>query len=178
MTLAHIQTGSAAIDGFLHPLLSFSYVLATLIIGMLSIRMQGRSLWLVPTLYSVALLIGGGVGLFAPAVDFINLYGFAASVIVLGVVLLAVDPLPDVVTYLVVIVMAVVHGYAHSQSIDTDYQLLILSIFVLGVVISAISLQLIGLLIGFIMLRRDNGQRLLYGVGVVFALLGLLVIIL
>lgn len=116
--LAH--TGGAAGAGFghgvAHPLFGLDHLLAMLAVGLWAGQSGGRARWTVPAAFVAMMLAGGvlgmaGVGL--PAVEPL----VAASVLVLGLLILTARRLPPLAGAAVVGAFALFHGHAHGAEL-------------------------------------------------------------
>ena len=175
--LPHIApTGGTAIEGFLHPLLGLDHLLAMLTVGLLSAQMGGRAIWTVPTTF-VAVMAGGGIlGFYGVHIPYVE-YGIAASVIILGVALLAKQQLPVVLVIAFVGLFGLFHGHAHGAELPRlSDDFFYLAAYVLGFMTATAGLHVIGALIGYIALRRKAGAMILRLSGGLIAVVGVFLI--
>jgi urease accessory protein len=106
---AAVSTGFAA--GFAHPLSGIDHLLAMLGVGLWS-RQQGRAGKL-PLAFLAVMAIGAAVRVTMPALE----AAIAASVALIGVLLVASVRLPQAGALAVVALCAFVHGAAHGQEL-------------------------------------------------------------
>lgn len=95
-----------------HPFTGLDHWLAAMAVGLWAAQLGGRAAWLLPLSFIGMMGIGGGwaaAGRELPLVE----SALAASVLVLGVALLAATRWPAVVAAAVVGVFALFHGHAH-----------------------------------------------------------------
>jgi urease accessory protein len=107
------ELGLTALQGLLHPLSGVDHVLAMLAVGLLAFSLGGRALWMVPLAFVVMMAVGGVLGV--AGVELLGVeQGIAASVLVLGVLLVVAARLPAILAVLLAGAFAVFHGAAHG----------------------------------------------------------------
>lgn len=100
-------------DGFTHPLFGLDHLLAMVAVGLLSVRMGGRALWVMPAAFLGSMLVGGlaaAWGMPLPGVE----QGILLSVLVLGLLIAATKVVPLPVGAVLVGLFAACHGHAHA----------------------------------------------------------------
>lgn len=118
--LAHtgIGTTSEFASGFLHPIGGIDHVLAMVTVGLFAALLGGAARLAVPAAF-VGMMLAAGVlgfvGVELPAVEF----GISASVIVLGLVVVAGKSWPVGAAMALVAVFAIFHGFAHGSEIPS-----------------------------------------------------------
>ncbi|PIE42204.1 MAG: urease accessory protein UreJ [Gammaproteobacteria bacterium] len=167
---AHSVQGGGFIDGLAHPVFGTDHLLAMVAVGILSVQIGGRAIWLVPAAFVTVMLIGGIWGIYQlPFFEGSVEIGIAASVLLLGIALAFDKKLPIVLSMLFVGFFAVFHGYAHGQEMPglaEAYK------YTAGFVISTILLHITGVIIGEVACRIRNGEPLLRYLGAGFAGVG------
>lgn len=169
--LAHInlaEHGSFA-AGLSHPLFGADHVLAMVTVGLWAFVGGSRTIWTVPATFVVTMMVG-----FAAAIAGINLPlvepAIAASVVVLGLLLLAALRVSVAVGATVVGFFALFHGYAHGGEIGSTKAFP----FMAGFMLATATLLVTGLAIGYSSkLRHRNGEIALRAAGGLIALAGL-----
>lgn len=152
---ATAHTGHAGdamfLQGLLHPLTGIDHLLTMVAVGVWASQNGGRALWLLPASF-IAMLCGGAVlgmaGIELPAVE----AGIAASVAVLGLLVLLNTRVPAVAAAILVGVFAVLHGHAHGTEMPQAADPLLYS---LGFILSTAMLHAAGIAIG---LTRHIGR--------------------
>ncbi len=142
--MAHgLHDSGTLIAGALHPVSGADHVLAMLAVGLLAAQMAGRSLWLLPTTFVTAMLVGGALGAAGMAFPVVEPM-ILASIIILGVlVALAVTlPLPALVG--MVAMFGIAHGWAHGAEGPATG----LVIYALGFATATALLHLAGIALG------------------------------
>jgi urease accessory protein len=105
--------GHTALQGLLHPVSGVDHLLAMLAVGLLAFSLGGRALWMVPLAFVFMMAVGGVLG--ATGVEMLGIeQGIAASVLVLGVLLVVAARLPMILAVLLAGAFAVFHGAAHG----------------------------------------------------------------
>lgn len=110
---AHAETGF--IDGLLHPFTGLDHLAAMLAVGFWS-ALTARRLWTVPLAFATMLLAGalpGLAGMELPAVEPM----IAASLLVLGLLVVLRTRLPAVLAASLVGLFAIFHGVAHGTEL-------------------------------------------------------------
>jgi urease accessory protein len=171
-----VPGGSGAIEGFLHPLLGLDHLLAMVTVGLLSAQLGGRAIWTVPVTFVGVMAIGGVLGLTGIDIAIVE-YGIAASVVVLGIALLAKRQIPEGVAMIFVGIFAAFHGFAHGKEIPQaiDDGLFVMA-YVIGFLVATAGLHVIGALVGYIALRSTRGALLLRLSGLAVAVAGVILV--
>lgn len=111
--LAHPGHEGGLAGGLLHPLLGLDHLLAMLAVGVLAARSEGRGIWLIPAAFLGAMLVGSlaaAAGLPLPGVE----AGIVASVVVLGLLIVARPAAVRGWGTAAVSLFAFFHGHAHA----------------------------------------------------------------
>jgi urease accessory protein len=171
--LLHQETGGGAWAGFLHPLLGLDHLLAMVTVGMLSAQMGGRSIWTVPTVFVLMMIVGGILGILGIGLPLVEL-GIAASVVMLGIALAAKQALPIALVMTFVGLFGIFHGHAHGTELPTvaDSTLYVFS-YIVGFVVATAGLHVIGALLGTMAARTERGERNLRTAGAIIAVMGI-----
>ena len=141
------------------PVLGFDHLLAMVAVGLLSVQIGGRAVWIVPTAFVVFLGTGGGLGLSGvplPQVEGV----IALSVLALGLAIALSVTLPIQIAIAVVGLFAVFHGHAHGEEIPN---LADPAGFVAGLMLASALLHLTGVGLGILAARPH--LRALLGAG-------------
>ncbi|RQP22646.1 HupE/UreJ family protein [Piscinibacter terrae] len=151
---AHVEEGSlGALDGFLHPIKGADHLLAMLSVGIVSAQIGGRSIWLVPALFVLAMIGGGVVGLNQIMVPHVEL-GVALSVVALGLAIVFADKRSNVtLVMLFVMLFGALHGHAHGLEAPKTASPIFYSF---GFVISTALIHLVGVLVGFLVTEKSR----------------------
>jgi len=165
--MAHTGHGSETlgfIAGFAHPFSGLDHLLAMLAVGLWSAT-TARRIWLAPLCFAAVLLAGALLatnGLVLPAVEPM----IAASVLVLGLLVMARVRLPEAVAALVVGGFALFHGAAHGSELGSGAA-------VAGMVLATAALHTVGIAIGLAVKSREPWWQRGVGAGIVAAGAGL-----
>jgi urease accessory protein len=112
--MAHgLHDNGTLMAGALHPVGGVDHILAMLAVGLLAAQLAGRSLWLLPTSFLTAMLVGGAVGVAGlpfPVVEPMIL----ASIMILGVLVAFAVALPLPALAGMVALFGAAHGWAHG----------------------------------------------------------------
>jgi urease accessory protein len=169
--LAHVNPGSGAVEGFLHPILGTDHLIAMVTVGILSAVIGGRAIWTVPAAFLLAMLGGGILGLIGVPLPFVEI-GISVSVLILGILILTRAALPEWIAMLTVGAFGVFHGHAHGAELPQITDLTIIIAYVVGFLVATAGLHVIGALLGYMVLRNKRNVMALRVVGVVVALFG------
>lgn len=108
-----ISASSGFMEGLSHPWFGLDHLLAMVAVGMLSVQMGERSIWMLPVSFLSCLTVGGILGLSGFGILNVEL-GIALSVVLLGTALMSQVRFPFVATVIGVGCMGVIHGHAHG----------------------------------------------------------------
>ncbi|WP_022729679.1 HupE/UreJ family protein [Fodinicurvata sediminis] len=107
------HAGATFLGGLAHPVTGLDHLLAMVAVGVWAYALGGRALWVVPSIFVMAMAVAGAAGLagwqFALAES-----GIALSVLVLGVLIAATVRVRWEIGAAMVGLFAVFHGYAHG----------------------------------------------------------------
>jgi urease accessory protein len=148
--LAHVGHADAPgfADGLLHPFTGVDHLMAMLAVGMWS-AMTARRIWVAPVSFAALLLVGallGLAGLHFPAVEPM----IAASLLVLGLLLVCQARLPHLAGAFLVGAFALFHGAAHGAELGSASPLAAIAGMVLGTAL----IHVAGLLLGRLLRAR------------------------
>ncbi|MDR0736061.1 MAG: HupE/UreJ family protein [Zoogloeaceae bacterium] len=148
--LAHTghEDAPGFVAGFMHPLTGADHLMAMLAVGIWS-AMTTRRIWVAPLSFASLLLIGallGLAGLHFPAVEPM----IAASLLVLGLLLVSQARLPLMAGALLTGAFALFHGAAHGAELGSNSPLAAIAGMVLGTAL----IHIAGLLLGRLLLAR------------------------
>jgi urease accessory protein len=152
----HGTTASGFAAGILHPLLGVDHVLGNPALGAwVRARLQRSGTLLAALAFPVFMVAGfttAASGIQVPAVD----AGIAASVLVLGLLLAVVRPLPLAAGAGLVALFALLHGYAHGVEFGS-----VPARYVAGFLIASLLLLAAGSLLGRVLtpLQRRGPRR-------------------
>lgn len=163
-----------ALSGFLHPLSGLDHILAMVAVGLLAFSLGGPALWLVPLAF-VLMMAGGGVlganGVVLPGIE----QGIAASVLVLGILLIVAARLPMIFAVLLAGAFAVFHGAAHGLE-GAEGGTVPLSYFV-GFLVATLILHCAGIGLGAAFNAVEKKELLQRVAGVALGIAGLMMIV-
>jgi urease accessory protein len=166
---AHISKGESSgfLSGVLHPISGLDHVLAMISVGLWGAQMGSPAVWVLPVAFPMVMALGGLMGLLGiplPGTE----YGIAASMILLGsVVVIAWKP-PLWVAALLVSVFAIFHGHSHGTELPPGQDGLMYSV---GFVCATGCLHGIGVSVGLVH-RWSWGQVFLRLSGAFVAAMG------
>ncbi|MBX7046105.1 MAG: HupE/UreJ family protein [Ignavibacteria bacterium] len=109
-------TQSGFSNGFFHPLLGLDHILAMLAVGLWAMQMGGKARWIIPVSFVTIMTLGGVLGMNNINLPFAEI-GILASVVVLGVLILAGIRLPLIAGSLLVGAFALCHGHTHGTEL-------------------------------------------------------------
>src|SRR5262245_55981742 len=112
---AHPGHGEAAgfVQGFLHPLGGLDHALAMLAIGILAYQLGGRALWMLPSVFVMAMAIGWALAVVGMQLPYVEA-GIAVSVVVFGGAILFAVKSPAAICAALAGLFALFHGHAHG----------------------------------------------------------------
>ncbi len=173
----HAYGGGGILSGFLHPLLGLDHLLAMIAVGMLSIQIGGRAIWMLPATFVSVMALGGALGILGVAFPWIE-YLITGSVIALGAAILSDRRVSTLTAIAFVAVFGIVHGNAHGTELPAATDTLPLTIaYVSGFLVATASLHLIGVFLGMIAERKQEGTRLLRASGALLVVAGVILMV-
>jgi urease accessory protein len=171
---AHVvQGGGGFISGLTHPVLGVDHLLAMLSVGILSAQMGGKSIWRVPAIFVIVMLVGGILGIKGVHIDYVEL-GIIFSVLALGLAIASERNLPAFLAMILVGIFAIFHGHAHGSEMP---HLAKPALYACGFVVGTAIIHVAGLLIGFIVKSFRHGSQLLRYLGASIAGIGFYMIV-
>jgi urease accessory protein len=99
--------------GFSHPFGGLDHLLAMVAVGIWGAWLGRPLVWALPLTFPLLMVAGGVLGIAGVSVPYVE-PGIAASVVILGLAILAAWRAPLAVALVVVGVFGVLHGYAHG----------------------------------------------------------------
>lgn len=157
------------VAGLTHPLFGPDHLLAMLAIGFLGAQLAGRALWLLPTGFVGAMVLGGMAGMAGwewPVVEPV----IVASVVVFGLAVALGRRFPLAAMMSLVALFGLFHGHAHGTEMPVIAQP---ALYATGFVLATAGLHLAGVLGGRFALRSARGAFGLRLAGVATACIGL-----
>lgn len=103
-------------SGFAHPLGGADHVLAMVAVGIWAAQLGGRAVWLVPSTFIGAMILGAILGRAGISLPFVE-GGIAASVLVIGLTIALALRVPVPVAAIGVGLFAILHGHAHGSEL-------------------------------------------------------------
>jgi urease accessory protein len=169
ISLAHAPGGEGGfMAGLNHPVLGFDHFLAMLSVGILSARIGGRAIWIVPATFVAVMALGALIGaqsISLPGVE----YGIALSVLILGFTLAMEKKLPTVLAMTGVGFFAIFHGHAHGTEMPSIVQPII---YASGFLLGTAAIHLAGVIIGIFSGKTARGAAILRYIGASIAGIG------
>ena len=119
--LAHtgLEHAVSFASGFKHPWTGLDHMLAMVAVGLWAGLNGGRALWAWPAAFVGVMVAGGALGIAGIPVPMVE-PGILASVIVLGLLVLAAARLPVALGAALVAVFALLHGHAHGAELPAQ----------------------------------------------------------
>ncbi|CAI8739805.1 HupE/UreJ family protein [Methylocaldum szegediense] len=155
-------------SGFVHPLLGADHLVAMVCVGVWAALMTAEPgrLWRLPATFMAAMVLGGALGAFGVEVAGME-SAIAASVLALGLLLLAKVRLSGVLASLIVGLFAVAHGYAHGLEMAQNTAF---TAYAGGFVIATGALHILGIVLGRCLLPAPGMYRIAGGAASVFGI--------
>jgi urease accessory protein len=106
-------------SGFGHPLGGLDHLLAMMAVGLWAAQLGGRARWALPAAFLTALAAGAALGANGGVFGGLE-QGIAASVLVLGLLVVTAARLPLAAGIILSAVFALFHGVAHGAEMPVD----------------------------------------------------------
>ena len=159
-------------SGLGHPFIGIDHLLAMLAVGMWAYQLGGSSVWKVPLVFVLTLLVGAGIGLTGLSLPFIEPV-IAASVMVFGLLIAMRSRVVPVLASMLVALFALFHGYAHGIEMPLATSPLT---YVAGFSIATMGLHGLGVMLAYVIHRTTHTTLLRVG-GMGLASTGLLLLL-
>jgi urease accessory protein len=154
-------------SGFIHPWTGLDHMLAMVAVGLWAGLNGGRALWVWPAAFVSFMLAGGILGITGVPMPFVE-SGILASVVALGLLVLAAARLPVAAGAVLVAVFALLHGHAHGTELPNGTAAVT---YAAGFAIATALLHAVGL--GIVAVARSNAGRMtVRGAGALVAAAG------
>ena len=154
-------------SGFAHPFTGVDHMLAMVAVGLWAGLNSGRALWAWPAAFVGVMLVGGALGMLGVDLPMVEA-GILASVVVLGLLVLAAAQWPVVIGAALVGVFALLHGHAHGAELPIGAAAVT---YAAGFALGTAILHVVGL--GLAHVTSDGAsQRLVRGAGALIAAAG------
>lgn len=162
--------GAGFVTGLAHPFTGLDHLLAMIAVGIWAAQMGGSAVWRLPLSFIAMMAVAAAIsasGFSFPALEPL----IAASVVLLGLMVVFAIRLPVNLSILLVGLLAVFHGYAHGLEIPQASSAIL---YGSGFVLATALLHLTGIGLGRIAYRRHLLSRLS---GSIISLSGLYLVI-
>ena len=156
--MAHPQlilAGNAGglVAGFCHPWLGLDHLLAMIAVGLLSVRLGRRAIWILPASFLGLMTLGGAIGMAGIGFHRVE-FGVALSVVVLGLALASGRRSPLFASAVIVGAAGLLHGHAHGTEIPA---MVAPVLYAAGFISATAVLHLTGIVAGTWLV--DNNRR-------------------
>ena len=150
--------------GFKHPWTGLDHMLAMVAVGLWAGLNGGRALWVWPVAFVGVMVAGGALGFADVPLPMVE-PGILASVVVLGLLVLAAAQLPVAPGAVIVAVFALLHGHAHGAELPAEASAVT---YAAGFAIATAILHAIGLGVAHLA-QSERGKLLVRGAGALVA---------
>ena len=156
---AEVMEGHPLIQGLSMPLHGLDHMLMAIGVGIISIQLGGRAIWLASLGFSVVLVAGGLLNLSGISVPLLEQM-ILASLILAGVQLSLKRSLSAGIIVALFSLLGVFHGQALIQPLLLEMPLANLLLFIGGCVFSALLLLFSGIAVVFLIKKRTREKNL------------------
>lgn len=146
--------GQGLYYGLLHPITGLDHLLALFAAGLLASRYQSRHAGGMLAMMLLMMATGATIGLFGPTLSVVEI-GITGSLLLLGGVIAVGRHLPALVAAGALMIVGMLHGYAHGQEMTPAFNTLL---YFAGFLLSSLAIQGLGLLAG--RLQQEHGETL------------------
>lgn len=169
---AHLIGGNGFMSGITHPLLGLDHLLAMVAVGIISVRIGGRAIWLIPLTFVLFLIIGGILALLGLTIPLIET-GVALSVLICGIAIASAYKIDIKLALICTAFFALFHGYAHGTEMPLITNP---ALYAIGFTVSTALLHISGILAGHYASKTKTTSDLLRYSGAAMGLIGVLLL--
>ncbi len=171
---SHAQLHGGGFEaGLFHPVLGLDHLLAMVAVGIVATIIGGRGVYIIPLSFVVMMFVGSLFGI--NNITFVNdEYGIAFSVYILGLFIMISKSYPLIWGMLLVGVFGFFHGHAHGLEIP---KISSATYYILGFLLSTVLLHLLGVLIGILSKKVEQGTKYITYLGTFIMLIGTFILI-
>lgn len=162
---AEWMSGKPFLQGLSMPIHGVDHMLVAVGVGLIAVQLGGSALWGVPSLFGLLMWIGGLLNVHGIAVPLLE-QGMLASILVLGAMLARRQPVPILVSLIVVSSLAAIQGNALIEPTPGNWSVVRFSE---GCLISALGVLASGMWLGFLLQRLRNGEAVRYAGAAIIA---------
>lgn len=155
--------------GFTHPWLGLDHLLAMVAVGLLSVQLGGRALWVLPLAFLGAMVLGGALGVQRGELPLVEA-GVATSLLVLGAALALGRRHTLSAATIVIAAFGLLHGHAHGTEMPS---LTSPVLYATGFVAATALLHLAGITAGFSLAKSKRRQVALRFSGAAISAVGI-----
>lgn len=148
--------------GLAHPFLGFDLLLAMVAVGLWAAQSGGKKIWLLPTTFMTALVIGANIAKQWTTLPLIE-SGIAASVMSLGLLVALSARLPAPSRVVLTALFGLFHGYAHGLELPESAAPVG---FALGFLLATATLHLSGITMSVFTRQRHGAITKMLGAGI------------
>ncbi len=146
--------------GFAHPWTGLDHMLAMVAVGLWAGLNGGRALWAWPATFVGVMVAGGAFGIAGVGIPMVE-PGILASVVTLGLLVLAAARLPVALGAVIVALFALLHGHAHGGELPAEASAIT---YAAGFAIATALLHALGLGVAYLA-QSERGKLLVRGAG-------------
>ena len=139
-----LPSGSGFQAGFAHPWFGLDHLLAMIAVGLLSVRIGGAAIWVLPFSFLGFLAVGGAFGMAGLDLQVVEM-GIALSVVILGASLAAGKRYRMIASAIAIGGMGLLHGHAHGTEMPV---MATPALYALGFVTATALLHVLGITAG------------------------------
>ena len=167
---AEFMRDKPLLQGLSMPIHGLDHMFVTIAVGLIAAQLTGRARWIVPGVFTLAILLGGMLNIFGIPVPLAE-HAILASIAIFGALLAWKSRVPVLLTVGMVGLFAIFHGTA---LIANDGYIFNFPVFIAGCLVSALALQAAGFGAGLLMKHATQAPIHRYAG---FALIALAVIV-
>jgi urease accessory protein len=168
-----LSNGEGFWSGVSHPWFGADHLLAMVAVGLLSARMGGLALWVLPSSFLGFLAIGGVLGMTNFNLQMVEL-GIALSVVTLGAALAVGRKYPIVFASVAIGGMGLFHGHAHGTEMPS---MTTPAFYAIGFIATTAVIHLLGILAGLWLVRSERRISVLRSTGALLSLAGITLLV-
>lgn len=160
-------------SGWIHPLSGIDHIIAMIAVGAWSTILGKQAIWIVPGFFVLFMFLGSLIGIAQVELPYTET-GIALSVLVLGFAIATNGKIPTIFAAICTAIFGICHGFAHGYELPViDHA----ATYIIGFIATTIMLHILGVVLGYFLLKKNIGKVILKSLGVISSIIGIYLLV-